>query len=185
MRNFLQDLLRSPPSPTAVGQHQSSTWSLSFSQRLTCIKRTIVQQRCWGHYQGWCSVKNAWGRTWVFTIQKRTSVTPDAPTRLASCQIMNGNTFFFIYIFLSMILEPIFASPGACFCGGMWYTTYPRRHGENMQTPHRKALFWVWAPTTQSVGHAASAHSFPRRESNPGPSSCEAERYPCPRTLRN
>ena len=61
--------------------------------------------------------------------------------------------------------------------------TYPRRHGENMQTPHRKTPwstppFWVWAPMTQSVGHAAIAHSFPKRESNPGPSSCEAERYP-------
>ena len=34
---------------------------------------------------------------------------------------------------------------------------------------------WVWAPTTQRVGHATSAHSFPKRESNPGPSSSEAE----------
>ena len=49
----------------------------------------------------------------------------------------------------------------ACFCEG----TYPRRHGENMQTPHRKALSptppRVWALMTRRRGHAPSAHSVP------------------------
>ena len=49
----------------------------------------------------------------------------------------------------------------ACFCEG----TYPRGHGENMQTPHRKALSptppRVWALMTRRREHAASAHSVP------------------------
>ena len=49
----------------------------------------------------------------------------------------------------------------ACFCVG----TYPRGHGENMQTPHRKDLSptppRVWALMTQRRRHAAGTHSVP------------------------
>jgi len=49
----------------------------------------------------------------------------------------------------------------ACFCEG----TYPRRHGENIQTPHREALSptppRVWALMTRRREHAPSAHSVP------------------------
>ena len=47
------------------------------------------------------------------------------------------------------------------FCEG----TYPRGHGENMQTPHRKALLpsppRVWALMTRRREHAPSTHSVP------------------------
>ena len=90
--------------------------------------------------------------------------------------------FFFLIIFGTHVFATHFAFTHACFCGGYvvrtqgvtWRTC--KLHTERpFGQPH---LFWVWAPTTQSVGHAASAHSFPRRELNPGSSSCEAERYP-------
>ena len=44
----------------------------------------------------------------------------------------------------------------------------PRRHRENMQTHHRKALSptppRVWVLMTRVEEHAPSAHSFPLRE---------------------
>ena len=75
-----------------------------------------------------------------------------------------------VYLFIfPTFLQPIFASPGACFCGGTWYEPKETRgeHANSTQkgplvNPH---LLWVWVPTMQSVGHAASAHSFPKRES--------------------
>ena len=71
------------------------------------------------------------------------------------------------------------------FCEGI----YPRGHGENMLTPHRKALssipLGVWALMTRRRRHTTSAHSFPLRELNPGPSSCEATALPSPPDLNN
>ena len=49
----------------------------------------------------------------------------------------------------------------ACFCEGI----LPWGHGENMQTPHRKALSptppRVWTLMTRRRGHAPSTHSVP------------------------
>ena len=68
-----------------------------------------------------------------------------------------------VFFPLWIILTHIFlrhVSPSACFCEGTWYAPYT---GRTHATPHRKV---------------------PRRESNPGPSSCEATASsivpPCP-----
>ncbi len=64
----------------------------------------------------------------------------------------------------------------ACFCEGA--SGSPWGHGENMQTPHRKAPLLtppkVWAPVTWRRDTHTSAHIVPRRESNPEPLHCEA-----------
>jgi len=54
------------------------------------------------------------------------------------------------------------------FLVGGYIWRNPREHGENMQTPHRKALFFF----------VRDSPAGPRRESNPGPSGCEATALP-------
>ena len=54
--------------------------------------------------------------------------------------------------------------------------TYPRRHGETMQTPHRKALSLT--PPRRTEHTASRTHSIPSGNPGPGPSSCEATALP-------
>ena len=78
--------------------------------------------------------------------------------------------FFLINFWYPRICNPFLLSPMHVFVRDTWYVPKETR-GEHANSTQKgplanPAFLWVWAPTTQSVGHATSAHSFPRRESN-------------------